>query len=286
MTITRTILVLLLAVLLWGCKEELYSGLRENEVNEMVSILLREGISSEKKKDLKSGTYSVLVDGAQFHIALELLKRSGYPKEKFLRVNELFKNEGLVSSPLEERVRYIYAIAQDVQETLSRIDGVVTARVHIVLPENDPFVEKVKPSSASVFIKYLPDRHLDDIKAQIKLIVEKSIEGLSYDKVSVVLLPADDAAASNKPSVTWVDQWGVRVDATSVGRLRLLVWSLVATIGVLILALLILIRQPRTHGTSVSGEVMDGQGEAAAGAAERTLANRILDFFRPGARHG
>ncbi len=50
MTITRTILVLLLAVLLWGCKEELYSGLRENEVNEMVSILLREGISSKKRR--------------------------------------------------------------------------------------------------------------------------------------------------------------------------------------------------------------------------------------------
>lgn len=217
---------------------------------------------------------------------MELLKRSGYPKEKFLRVNELFKNEGLVSSPLEERVRYIYAIAQDVQETLSRIDGVVTARVHIVLPENDPFVEKVKPSSASVFIKYLPDRRIDDIKAQIKLIVENSIEGLSYDKVSVVMLPADDMATPSRPSLAWVDQWGVRVDATSVGRLRLLVWSLVATIGVLIVALLILIRQPRAPRASGGAEVMDGDGGVSAGSAERTLASRILDFFRHSARHG
>jgi type III secretory pathway lipoprotein EscJ len=96
----------------------------------------------------------------------------------------------LISSPLEERIRFIYGLSQDVQETLSRIDGVITARVHIVLPENDPFAKEVRPSSASVFIKYLPDSHLEDIKSEIKLIVEKSIEGLSYDKVSVVMLPA------------------------------------------------------------------------------------------------
>lgn len=119
-----------------------------------------------------------------------MLREYGYPKEQVASVKDLFKKEGLVSSPMEERVRYIYALSQSVQETLTQIDGVLVARVHIVLPENNPYIEKVSPSSASVFIKYHPDSNLSDIKSEIKMIVEKSIEGLSYEKVSVVMLPA------------------------------------------------------------------------------------------------
>ena len=33
------------------------------------------------------------------------------------------------------------ALAQDIARTISMIEGVVDARVHVVLPENDPFAE-------------------------------------------------------------------------------------------------------------------------------------------------
>ena len=106
-------------------------------------------------------------------------------------MSEMFQKDGLVSSPLEERVRFIYALSQSVQETLMQIDGVLVSRVHIVLPENNPAISEGKqPSSASVFIKYHPAYDLESMKSEIKLIVEKSIEGLSYDKVSVVMVPA------------------------------------------------------------------------------------------------
>jgi type III secretion protein J len=169
---------------------ELYSNLSESDVNNMLSIMLSNGIDSEKIKDKKNKAYALMIDENKIPQAIELLKEYGYPREKVTGVKELFKKEGLVSSPMEERVRYIYALSQSVQETLSQIDGVLTARVHIVMPENNPFVDTVKPSSASVFIKYHPLSDIRNIKSKIKLIVEKSIEGLSYEKVSVVMLPA------------------------------------------------------------------------------------------------
>ena len=188
--------VITLLVLLTGCKTELYSNLAENDANAMLSILLNNKVTAEKTFDKKAATYFLHVEESQIPQAVQLLKEQGYPKEKIATVGELFKKEGLISSPLEERARFIFALSQSVQETLSQIDGVLVARVHVVLPENNPIDTEVKPSSASVFIKYNPAFRLEDMKSDIKLIVEKSIEGLTYDKVSVVMVPAQFSATN------------------------------------------------------------------------------------------
>lgn len=200
----------------------------------MTSILAQNGIKAHKVKNTKSDDYRIELDSSYFSQAVDILRSKGYPKEKFLNVEDIFSKDGLISSPLEERARYIYAISQDVQETLARIDGVVTARVHVVMPENDPFAEKVKPSSASVFIRYLPEYQLEDIKAEIKLIVQKSIEGLTYDKVSIIMLPAS-SDLENSTEQNWVSLWGVRLPESSSTRFRIIVWSLVGSNVVLLL---------------------------------------------------
>jgi len=186
----KIIIIWVSTIFLSSCQMELYNGLTESDVNDMLAIMLTNDISSEKIKSKKGGSYSLMVDDSKIPESVRLLKEYGYPKEKVASIKDLFKKEGLVSSPMEERVRYIYALSQSVQETLTRIDGVIIARVHIVMPESNPYSDKVTPSSASVFIKYHPNTNLSDIKSEIKLIVEKSIEGLTYDKVSVVMLPA------------------------------------------------------------------------------------------------
>ncbi|WP_028488376.1 type III secretion system inner membrane ring lipoprotein SctJ [Thiothrix lacustris] len=182
--------------LLTGCKTELYSNLVENDANGMLAILLNNKVDAEKIYDKKAATYTLNVEESQIPQAVQMLKEHGYPKEKTATVGELFKKEGLISSPLEERARFIFALSQSVQETLSQIDGVLVARVHVVLPENNPIDTEVKPSSASVFIKYNPSYRLEDMKSDIKMIVEKSIEGLTYDSVSVVMVPAQFPATN------------------------------------------------------------------------------------------
>jgi type III secretion protein J len=187
---------LLVFLLLTGCKTELYSNLVENDANTMLAILLNNKIDAEKTVDKKAGTYFLYVDNSHIPQAVALLKENGYPKEKIASIGEMFKKDGLISSPLEERARFIFALSQSVQETISQIDGILVARVHVVLPENNLLGEAVKPSSASVFIKYNPAFPIEDMKSEIKLIVEKSIEGLSYDKVSVVMVPAQLTATA------------------------------------------------------------------------------------------
>ena len=187
-----SIAILLSIILLAGCKVQLHSQLNEIDANNMMAILLENNISAEKVADAKNGTYTLNVDESKIPKAVALLREHGYPREKVASMQDLFKKDGLISSPLEERARYIYALSQSVQETLSQIDGVLVARVHVVLPEEGAVTKNnpVIPSSASVFIKYHPSFELESMKSEIKLIVEKSIQGLSYDKVSVVMVPA------------------------------------------------------------------------------------------------
>ena len=79
------------------------------------------------------------------------------------------------------------AIAQDLSKTISMIDGVVDARVHVVLPENDPFAKNTLPSSAAVAVRSRWDADLTDAIPQIKSLVKNSIEGLAFEKITVTV---------------------------------------------------------------------------------------------------
>lgn len=185
--------VALLAVpiaLLVGCgKQELYSQLSEQQANEVVAALQAAGIDSEKRS--QEGQFSVLTDSGDFPAAVGTLSAQGLPRETFDNMGNVFKREGFVSTPLEERARLLHAMSQEISNTLSDIDGVVTARVHLVVPERSPLSDKPQPSAAAVFIKYRPDRNLTEQVPQIKALVVNSIEGLAYDNVTVALFPAD-----------------------------------------------------------------------------------------------
>lgn len=194
-----------------GCgKTELYSGLQETQANRMMAILIEDGIPCEKTPGAES-TYSLMVDPNQFARAVDILTEYGYPKETYQGVGQAFQKSGLVSSPTEERIRFMYALSQDVAATLALIDGVIDAQVHIVLPNNNPFAQDAYPSSAAVFISYRPDSNVEASIAQIKGLVMNSVEGLTYDKISVALFPVAlrqtvmSSSASHDNANLWVE---------------------------------------------------------------------------------
>ncbi len=220
----RPLAALFLALALAGCQVELFTGLNEREANEMLAILMRAGIDADKVA-AGEGLLTINVDQKRFAEAVDLLKRQGYPRETFASIGEVFKKEGLISSPLEERVRFVYALSQELSQTISEIDGVLSARVHVVLPNNELAMENVVPSSAAVFIRHQAGAPLDRLIPQIKMLVTNSIEGLTYDKVSVVLFPVDvDDAISN--DVRLHDIGGIRLHPTSVNEFWLILGGL------------------------------------------------------------
>ena len=193
-TLSRLLPAFALALALAGCKTGLYSGLNETEANEIVAALSAGNIDARKERP--DGTdWQVQVDEGSIGPALALLGAQGLPHERFASMGDMFQKQGLVSTPSEERMRYIYAVSQELSQTLRSIDGVVSARVHVVIPATDPMSDKIRPSSAAVFIKHRPDVDLRLLAPAVKDLVAHSIEGLTPDQVSLSLFEAPRIAA-------------------------------------------------------------------------------------------
>jgi type III secretion protein J len=196
-TLARRLAVPALLLALAGCarQDQLYGALTERQANEMVALLQASGIAAHKEAR-EGGTYALTTQSEDFGRAMEQLTANGMPRGSFDTVGQIFKKEGFVSSPVEERARLTHAMSQELANTLQTIDGVVVARVHLAMPDKDPLADKARPASASVFIKHRAGRDLSGQVAQMKALVVNGVEGLPYDKVTVALFPADPAPAA------------------------------------------------------------------------------------------
>ena len=184
----RLSFVVAVALLLAGCDNEttLHSGLEEGQANLVMAALLDAGIECHKSPG-EEGTWNVTVYEKNFAAAVNLLEKAGLPRREHKGIGEVFKKTGMISSPSEERIRFMDALAQDLSRTISGIDGVIDARVHIVLPENDPFARNVLPSSAAVAIRSRWDTDLSDVIPSVKGLVKIAIDGLTAEKIMVTV---------------------------------------------------------------------------------------------------
>jgi len=230
---TRRILILVVVFALTGCgNEDLYTNITESDANTMLGLLLAKGISATKRP-IKEDLFAVAVPRSEFASAVDILKWYGLPKETFEGVGQMFPKTGLVSSPSEERIRFMHALAGNISEMLSNFDGVITARTILVLPSNDPYSNATNPASASVFLKIRPGFDTATQIPQIKNLVMNSVEGLSYDRVAVTVIRSDavDYFHPFKSDDKTFTMLGVTVPAESKGLLI----ALFSLAGVLVL---------------------------------------------------
>lgn len=248
-----------LLLVLAGCQADLYSNLTETEANEMLGVLLANDVVADKKPG-DEGAFTLVVGKDDILRSLEVLKNSGLPRVQQASMGQVFAKSGIVSSPFEERIRYVYALGEDVAKTIQQIDGVLTARVHIVLPEKAEFGSDVKPSSAAVFIKQRPKVDLDFLVPQIRRLVSNSIEGVSFDNVAVVLVEAQEAPLM--PIVRDAPQLrdmlpGVQVAAASMGTLWMWIGGFGAVLGVSLIANIALVVARARSGKSAPAKEAD-----------------------------
>jgi type III secretion protein J len=107
----------------------------------------------------------------------------------------MFPGDGIIVTPYEQRARMSYAISQELSRTISDLEGVVSARVHVMLPEGDTRnTGRNLPSSASVVVQHRDAVDSGDLAQRVRLIVANSVTNLPARNVAVSLFQAKGAA--------------------------------------------------------------------------------------------
>jgi type III secretion protein J len=223
----------LLLTALCGCKEVLYSQLGENEAVEILGLLRSRGIDSSKAP-AQEGLWSLSVESSQLPQAVEQLRAEGLPRERTIGMAELYKEKGMVSSPREEQARHLFALSEELSTTITRcIEGVLSARVHIVVPEVTPLLGRTAPSAASVVIKYRPEPDAPGQPpfevSEIRSVIQNAVEGVAAERITVKCFEARPAHPVPPPpepvSLALGRQYGPAAGAVvAVGLLALILW--------------------------------------------------------------
>ena len=243
-------------LLLCGCGQiELLSNIPEKEANEVVAIMQQYKVPVVKRAGLEQSWTIVLKNTQDFSRAVKILDARGYPKSQFTTMGQVFQKSGLVSSPLEERARFMYALSEGIAQTLNSIPGVLSSRVHIVLPENDPYSDNDIESSAAIFLTYKAGENLDESIREIKYLVANSIQGLDYDRVSIALFPVNfDEAQVMAGTEDTVSVFGFNVSSESATKVLTLivVAGLVIVLSVISVVYFLLISKKSKKGNAVN----------------------------------
>ncbi|MEM7081993.1 MAG: flagellar basal-body MS-ring/collar protein FliF [Pseudomonadota bacterium] len=172
-------------VIMWSSTPDynvLASNLPDGEVAEIVQALEAAGIPYDIE-----GQGMVSVPAAKVHVARMELASNGLPRESGIGLEMLKEEQGFGVSQFVEGKRYNHGLETELGRTISALDPVRSARVHIALAKDSVFVRDRGQTSASVVLDVLSGRRLlDEQVAAIVYILARSVNGLAAERVTVV----------------------------------------------------------------------------------------------------
>jgi flagellar M-ring protein FliF len=185
-----TIVALAVAVLglgayLWmqqPTRTTLYAGLPEAEKSRVIDALRNSGVSVT----LDPVTGDVLVPTENYHSSRMTLAAQGLPASAATGYEQLDSIQ-MGSSRSVEAARLKQSQELELARSISEIDLVLSARVHLALPDKEVFVRQQAEPTASVFLQLARGRSLGRSKVEaITHLVSASVPNLSKENVSVV----------------------------------------------------------------------------------------------------
>ena len=227
--------VVLALVFLGGCMAQLYGDLSEEEANIVLAALLENGLAAEKRAGVE-GAFIVMVEEADFAQAVQVLDGRGLPARRFDDLGKVFGKVAMFATPLEEKARFLYAMQEELAQTISNIDGVLTARVHLVLPEQDQLGRSIQSPSAAVFVRHADDDRHDPVgqRRDIRQLVAAAVPNLDVERIVVSFFAATPSVVLPRTPQQYETVFGVTMSRQSVTRFW---WILGGAGGIVILAL-------------------------------------------------
>jgi type III secretion protein J len=178
-----------MVALVLGCSARVQHGLDERQANEIQTVLVERGFRARKAvEDGRPPTWAVEVDPVDAADAVRVLAELGLPRARPAGVRELLR-PGLVPDPVEQHALLLEAQSGELARTLEAVDGVVSARVHLVRPQPVRAGAPVPSTKAAVYLRVRPaaGAHLESMRGELRGLVAGSVEGLEPAGVTLVV---------------------------------------------------------------------------------------------------
>lgn len=264
--VKRIIILFLLSISLTSCSksQKIITGVTEREANIIVVFLEARGIRSNKIR-VSSGSTTGADQLAKFDItvkknqsiqAMALLNQNGFPKQRYITLLQLFQASGFMTSEREENIRYQAGLAEQINNMITMIDGVIDSNVQLSFPPSETTVtgpattgtpQEKQRITAAVYVKHQgvlddPNNYLED---KIKRLVSGSITGLNINDVTVVsdrsrftdILPYEREDRLTSYPKEMVSIWSIIMNRDSALRFRMLFLILISISTLLLLLL-------------------------------------------------
>lgn len=254
---------------------DLYSGLSEEDANEILVLLFENNVKADKKKAVVQNetTYSVSVREGDMAKARSLLLQHNLPRRKVPGLGETYGKPSMIPTPDEQQARFMLAMKGEIINSLKRVPQVIDADVVLNVPKKDEFAtpeqQRLQRPTASVVIRVKPSAEgLETVtEPKIQQFVANSVEGLNPRDVTVIIsylpteermlrpgdvrtlptqapgLPPPTASAGQTPGQMSDELAGLRLDAESKARLKVYLLVFFVVLMVLSSALIVAIFQ-------------------------------------------
>jgi flagellar M-ring protein FliF len=174
------------AVVLWSRGPTfglLYSGLDQKDA----SAITQELQSTNTPYQLSADGSSIMAPAADLAGLRLTLAGRGLPQGSAASSISPAGDSPFGMSDLAERTRYQQQLEADLGNTISGLQSVRAARVHLALPKQSAFIRDSRAASASVLVTLYPGRQLDASQvAAIVHLVSASVPDLNASQVSVI----------------------------------------------------------------------------------------------------
>ena len=160
----------------------LYGRLSTEDAGSVVDKLTNDGVRFR----LSNGGRTISVPSRQVYSLLLKLSQQGLPKGEGEGL-EILDQSPLGVSDFTQKVHYQRALQGELTQTISAMDGVENARVHLVFPEDSPFLDATDGARASVVLTLRQNTPLDrrQISGLVHL-VSGAVKGLKSENVSIL----------------------------------------------------------------------------------------------------
>jgi type III secretion protein J len=230
------------ALVLAGCAVPVAGALDDGEANRVVVALDRASVDATKEPDpAADNRWRVLVSRDDVPRALSTLRDEELPRTPPAGVLDAVGKGSLVPSEAAEHAQLVAGIAGDLERSLEGVDGVLSARVHLSLPEasplHDPRDGVATRPSASVLLAHrgsTPPLSSDSVQR----LVAGGVAGMVPADVTVVLV--SHAAPAAVPGGGLGHVGPIAVARTSLRELQAALVALVAMVALLSAATLLL----------------------------------------------